>query len=210
MFDAISSAVIGGRSSDVTSLVQRALDEGKDAADILEYGLIAGMTVVGVRFRNNDIFVPEVLVAARAMKSGLTLLEPIFANQGVMPAGTVVIGTVKGDIHDIGKNLVATMLRGAGFKVIDLGINVAADTFCDAVLEHQPDVLALSALLTTTMPQMRVTIEALHARGLRVPVIVGGAPLTDEFAESIGADAYGKTATDAVEIALRYVEEAAA
>ena len=163
------------------------------------------MSVIGARFRANEIFVPEVLVAARAMKAGLALLDPIFAERGVPPAGKVVIGTVKGDIHDIGKNLVATMLRGAGFQVIDLGINVPADEFCLAIEEHAPDTVALSALLTTTMPQMRTVIEAIRGRGFDTPVMVGGAPLSAQFARSIGAAAYGRTATDAVDIALGMV-----
>ena len=187
------------------SLVQGALDAGADPADLLEHGLIAGMSVIGARFRANEIFVPEVLVAARAMKAGLALLDPIFAERGVPPAGKVVIGTVKGDIHDIGKNLVATMLRGAGFQVIDLGINVPADKFCLAIEEHAPDTVALSALLTTTMPQMRTVIEAIRGRGFDTPVMVGGAPLSAQFARSIGAAAYGRTATDAVDIALGMV-----
>ncbi|HEX6559187.1 MAG TPA: corrinoid protein [Longimicrobiales bacterium] len=208
MFEAISSAVISGRSSDVNSLVQQALDSGTDAADILEHGLIAGMAVVGVRFRANEIFVPEVLIAARAMKAGMDLLEPVFTARGLPPAGTIVIGTVKGDIHDIGKNLVATMLRGAGFNVVDLGINVPAEKFCAAIAEHQPAAVALSALLTTTMPQMRVTVDAIRAAGHSTYIMVGGAPLNADFASSIGASAYGRTATDAVDIALQLVQPA--
>lgn len=203
-FSLIRDALIEGRSADVEAHTKAALEAGSSAADILEHGLIAGMAVIGTRFRENEIFVPEVLIAARAMKAGMSVLEPQFAAEGIVSAGTVVIGTVKGDIHDIGKNLVSVMLRGAGFNVVDLGVNVGADVFCRAVDEHAADMVALSALLTTTMPQMRVTIEALRKRE-RVPrIMVGGAPVNAEFAADIGADAYGRNASDAVDIAASF------
>ncbi len=171
------------------------------ADKILEQGLIAGMNVVGTRFKNCEMFLPEVLTAARAMKAGVEQLEPLFAAAGVKPAGKILIGTVKGDLHDIGKNLVAIMLRGAGFEVIDLGVGVSAQKFLDAVVAHQPDIVGMSALLTTTMMQMKTNVTALTEAGVRgrVKVIIGGAPVTRAFAEEIGADAYGRNATDAVD-----------
>lgn len=203
-FSQIRDALIEGRAADVDAHIRAALNTGVSAADILEHGLIAGMAVVGARFRENEIFVPEVLVAARAMKAGMSALEPQFAAEGIVSAGTVVIGTVKGDIHDIGKNLVSVMLRGAGFKVVDLGVNVAADVFCRAVDEHAADIVALSALLTTTMPQMRVTVDALRKRDCVLHIMVGGAPVNADFAADIGADAYGRNASDAVDIAASF------
>ena len=178
-----------------------AVAAGIAADTILEHGLIAGMNVVGVRFKNCEMFLPEVLTAARAMKAGVEQLEPLLVAAGVRPAGKVVIGTVRGDIHDIGKNLVAIMLRGAGFEIIDLGTGVPAQKFIDAVKAHQPDIVGMSALLTTTMMQMKSNIAALEEAGVRdqVRIIVGGAPLNKAFAEEIGADAYGRNATEAVE-----------
>jgi 5-methyltetrahydrofolate--homocysteine methyltransferase len=202
----IAQHLIDGHADDVSRLVRAALDEGIEAQTILEEGLIAGMTVVGVRFRNNEIFVPEVLVSARAMKAGLAHLEPIFSACGIPPVGTFVIGTVKGDIHDIGKNLVGMMLRGAGFKVIDLGVNTATQKFLDAIAEHQPEIVGMSALLTTTMGQMKINIDAFRAAGLNVKVMVGGAPVSVEYAERIGADAHGANATEAVEKALQLID----
>ena len=201
MISAIATAIINGESSETELRVHNALEAGIPATDILETGLIAGMAVVGRRFRDNEIFVPEVLVSARAMKAGLALLDPVLAREGLPSAGTVLIGTVKGDIHDIGKNLVATMLRGAGFKIVDLGINVTPERFCEEARATAADVIALSALLTTTMPNMQVTIDALRSAGIDTPVMVGGAPVTADFAQRIGAAAYGKHAADAVDIA---------
>jgi 5-methyltetrahydrofolate--homocysteine methyltransferase len=201
----IASHLIDGHADDVSRLVREALDAGIPAETILEEGLIAGMTVVGIRFRDNEIFVPEVLVSARAMKAGLAHLEPIFSECGIPPVGTVVIGTVKGDIHDIGKNLVGMMLRGAGFSIIDLGVNTTTQKFLDAIAEHSPQIVGMSALLTTTMGQMKVNIEAFRDAGLDVRVMVGGAPVSAEYAERIGADAHGANATEAVEKALALV-----
>jgi 5-methyltetrahydrofolate--homocysteine methyltransferase len=208
-FNEIAEAVIGGDAARVSSLVEAALAAGVPAADVLEHGLTAGMAVIGRRFRANEIFVPEVLVAARAMKAGLGHLEPIFSAAGVTPVATFVIGTVRGDIHDIGKNLVAMMLRGAGFSVVDVGVNVAPPAFVAAVQQHGAQLVGLSALLTTTMVQMRPTIDALRAASPDVKVLVGGAPVSPEFAASIGADGYGANATDAVERALELVGRAA-
>jgi 5-methyltetrahydrofolate--homocysteine methyltransferase len=205
---AIADALIVGKADKVDELTRAALDEGVPAEVILESGLIAGMKVIGVRFKNNEIFVPEVLVAARAMKAGLAHLEPIFAACGIQPVGRVVIGTVKGDIHDIGKNLVGMMMKGAGFEVIDLGVNTSLQKFVDAIEQHQPQILGMSALLTTTMGQMKVNIEAFRERGYldRMRVMVGGAPVSSEYAERVGADAHGKDAQDAVEKALKLLE----
>ncbi len=170
-------------------------------------GLVPGMAVVGVKFRDNIIFVPEVLVAARAMKAGMAYLEPILSASGIKPVGTVIMGTVKGDLHDIGKNLCIMMLRGAGFTVHDLGVDTKAEAFIDAVVEHGAQILGMSALLTTTMPNMGKTIEAFEEAGLRgeVKVMVGGAPLNQEFADEMGADGYGKDAMACVDLAKRLI-----
>jgi 5-methyltetrahydrofolate--homocysteine methyltransferase len=205
----IARAVIAGDAALVGTLVEAALAEGEAASAVLEHGLTAGMAVIGRRFRANEIFVPEVLIAARAMKAGLSQLEPILSAAGVAPVGTFVIGTVRGDIHDIGKNLVGMMLRGAGFSVVDLGVNVMPQAFVDAAKQHGAQLVGLSALLTTTMVQMRPTIDALRAASPDVKVLVGGAPVSPEFAASIGADGYGANATDAVERALELVGRAA-
>jgi 5-methyltetrahydrofolate--homocysteine methyltransferase len=201
----IADAVVRGDADAVDRLVARALAEGVGASAILEGGLTPGMAEVGRLFRANEVFVPEVLVAARAMKAGLAHLEPIFAETGVAPVGTCVLGTVQGDIHDIGKNLVGMMLRGAGFTVVDLGVNVSPSVFADAVLEHGAGVVGLSALLTTTMVQMRPTLGAIRAAAPGVSVMVGGAPVTADFAREIGADGYGANAADAVDLALGLV-----
>jgi 5-methyltetrahydrofolate--homocysteine methyltransferase len=204
----IAQALIDGKADVVSDLTQQALIAGVGADVILAEGLIAGMKVIGVRFKNNEIFVPEVLVAARAMKAGLAHLEPVFAACGIEPIGTVVIGTVKGDIHDIGKNLVRMMLRGAGFRVIDLGINTTLQKFCDAIEGHKPNLLGMSALLTTTMGQMKVNIDAFREKGYleRMRVMVGGAPVSREYAAKIGSDGYGKDASEAVSVALQLLD----
>ncbi len=204
----LSQALIDGKADAVSQLTRAALDEGVPAETVLEEGLIAGMKVIGVRFRDNIIFVPEVLVAARAMKAGLAHLEPIFAACGVQPVGRIVIGTVKGDIHDIGKNLVGMMMKGAGLEVIDLGVNTPLQKFCEAIDAHQPQLVGMSALLTTTMGQMQTNIAAFRERGYgdRIRVMVGGAPVSEEYARRIGADAWGKDASDAVEKALKLLE----
>jgi methanogenic corrinoid protein MtbC1 len=205
----LAGHLIDGHADEVSALTRQALDEGLAPADVLERGLIAGMRVVGERFRDNIIFVPEVLVAARAMKAGLAHLEPILAACGIEPIGTFVIGTVKGDIHDIGKNLVGMMLRGAGFRVVDLGVNTPLPKFLSAIEEHQPQIVGMSALLTTTMGQMKVNLEAFRQAGLfdRLRVMVGGAPLTEDYARAIGAHGYGKDATTAVARALDLLQE---
>jgi len=190
-----------GEDDQVALLVRRALDEGQDAVSILHDGLIAGMDVVSEQFREREIFLPDVLLAARAMYAGLGLLRPLLAKEGVPTAGTVVLGSVQGDLHDIGKNLVGIMLAGAGFDVVDLGNDVAPERFVDAACERGASVIGLSALLTTTMPVMKDVVELVKARGLqdRIKVIVGGAPVSDAWARQIGADAYGYDAASAVE-----------
>lgn len=186
----------------VEELVQEAIDEGLEAQSILNDGLVKGMDEVGRRFRENEYFVPDVLISAKAMKSGSELLKPLLAESGAKPLGTILVGTVEGDMHDIGKNLVVMMLEGAGFKVIDLGVNVTADKFAQALKDNPDAQLAgLSALLTTTMVNMSKTIEALKAVSGDVKVIVGGAPVTDSFAQEIGADGYASDASRAVDVA---------
>lgn len=196
----VYEAVIAGRAAMVENLVQEALDDGLNADTVLRQGLIPAMEEVGRRMREQEFFIPEVLIAARAMKAGLGPLKSRLGTSGLSPAGRVVLGTVKGDLHDIGKNLVGMMFEGAGFEVIDLGVDVAPEKFVDAVKEQGPDVVALSALLTTTMPAMKRTIDALEAAGLRrrVKVLVGGAPVTRQYADEVGADGYGDDASSAV------------
>ena len=192
-----------GLADEVTEGTRILLDRGWEATKVLEEALVAGMGIVGVDFRDGILFVPEVLMAANAMKAGMELLRPILAETGAKPIGKMVIGTVKGDIHDIGKNLVGMMMEGAGFEVVDLGINVEAERFVAALDEHEPDILGMSALLTTTMPYMKVVIDTLEAQGVRdrCTVLVGGAPLNEEFARHVGADAYCRDAAVAVETA---------
>ena len=203
----LSEALQRGIAKDVTALVQEALDYGVTAQRILVEGLLKGMGLLGVRFKNNEVFVPEVLIAARALNKGVELLKAKLIEEGVKPSGKVIIGTVKGDLHDIGKNLVKMMMEGAGFSVIDLGVDVSDESFVEAVKTHQPDILAMSALLTTTMNQMETVINALSSAGLRdkVKVMVGGAPNTQSFCEQIGADAYTPDAASAAETAKTFV-----
>jgi 5-methyltetrahydrofolate--homocysteine methyltransferase len=208
-FNELAQHIIDGHADDVARLTQQAVDEGHGPAEILEKGLIAGMTVVGIRFRDNIIFVPEVLVSARAMKAGMAILEPILTAWGIPPVGKVVIGTVKGDIHDIGKNLVGMMLKGAGFQVFDLGVNTSLAKFQSAIDQHQPELVGMSALLTTTMGQMKINIEAFDKAGLlsRMRVMVGGAPVSPDYAKAAGAHGYGRDAASAVDLALRLLDE---
>ena len=185
------------------------LARGWSAERVLGEALVDGMTVVGIDFRDGILFVPEVLLAANAMKGGMTILKPLLAETGAKPVGTMVIGTVKGDIHDIGKNLVAMMMEGAGFDVYDIGINNSVEEYLAALERHKPDILGMSALLTTTMPYMKVVIDALKDQGLRQKymVMVGGAPLNQEFGDAVGADAYCRDAADAATTAIRLVSE---
>jgi 5-methyltetrahydrofolate--homocysteine methyltransferase len=199
----MASSLYAGEDEEVAELVQEALDQGLAPAEILSSGLIAGMDEVGKDFKAGDLFVPEVLIAARAMSAGMDVLRPLLAESDVSSAGKFVIGTVKGDLHDIGKNLVKMMLEGAGFETIDLGTDVEPAAFVDAVREHRPNFVGMSALLTTTMVNMKTTIEALEEAGLRegIKIMVGGAPVTDPFAREIGADAYAPDAASAVDVA---------
>ncbi len=207
-FRQIADALKAGNAPKVKQMVQTAVDQGLEPSDIVNKALIVGMGEIGELFKNNEVYVPEVLIAARAMKAGLELLRPLLAEKDVKPLGKVVIGTVKGDLHDIGKNLVAMMLEGAGFEVIDLGIDVDTDKFVNAVKDTKADAVAMSALLTTTMPVMKEIIDAIKLAGLRdqVKILVGGAPVTHEFAAEIGADGYAPDAASAADLAKQLIE----
>lgn len=201
-FQNLAQAVIGANQQGVKEITRSMIDGGVDPVRIINEGLIPGMNVVGVRFKAGDMFVPEVMMSAKAMSVGIEMVKPLIA-EGDMPSqGTVVMGTVKGDLHDIGKNLVIMMLESAGFKVIDLGVDVPADTFVKAVKEHRAQIVGLSALLTTTMLAMKATLETLRQEGVtdRVKVIIGGAPVSQEFADQIGADGYAPDAAAAAEL----------
>ena len=200
----LSLAVEKGKRNDAKALAQALLDEGMQPLDIVEKGLVPGMSAIGEKFKNNEVFVPEMLIAARAMKEAMQLLEPLLAKAGIKPNYTVVIGTVQGDLHDIGKNLVAMMLKGANFGVVDIGTNVPPEKFVAAVKENNAAILALSALLTTTMPAMKTAVEAVRAAGLKdLKIIVGGAPVTQDYSDEIGADGYSADAASAVDLALK-------
>ena len=198
-----------GLKEEIAEGTEILLDRGWSAEKVLSTALVDGMTVVGIDFRDGILFVPEVLLAANAMKGGMSILRPLLAETGAKPVGTMVIGTVKGDIHDIGKKRVAMMLEGAGFEVYDIGINNAVEDYVAALERHKPDILGMSALLTTTMPYMKVVIDALKEKGLRDDyiVMVGGAPLNEEFGEAVGADAYCRDAAEAATTAVRLVQE---
>ncbi|TVR55664.1 MAG: cobalamin-binding protein [Spirochaetaceae bacterium] len=200
----ISEALQKGRAQDVKTLVQQAIDAKTPVREILEDGLMAGMGIIGEKFKNNEVYVPEVLIAARAMNGGIELIRPLLVEAGVKERGTVVIGTVKGDLHDIGKNLVKMMVEGKGMKVIDLGTNVTADAFVAAAKEHSAQIIACSALLTTTMGEMKEVVQKAKDAGLRdaVKIMVGGAPVTQNFCDTIGADAYAPDAASAADSAL--------
>ncbi len=198
-----------GEIEEVKTLVQEALDAGESAERVLREGLIPAMDRVGVRFKNGELYIPEVLLAARAMHAGMAILKPILSKSTETIAGKVLIGTVKGDLHDIGKNLVVMMIEGGGFDVIDLGIDVPASRFVEAVKEHRPQVVGMSALLTTTMVEMKKTIQALEEAGQkgRVKIIVGGAPVTEDFAKDIGADGYAPDAAVAVDVVRSWISK---
>jgi len=205
LLEQIAAGIIEGNIQGVTELVQKALDQGSAAGQILEAGLILGMNEVGKRFKAGEMFIPEVLRSAKTMHTGQEILRPLLAAGGTLPAGKIVLGTVQGDLHDIGKNLVGMMCEGAGFEVIDLGINLEPDKFVQAIKAHQPVVVGMSALLTTTMQAMGRTLKAIEDAGLRnkVKVIIGGAPVDAEFAERIGADGYSPNAVSAAELAKK-------
>lgn len=203
---AISEALQRGDRNKVAELVQQAVDEKIDPKTILDEGLIAGMSIIGGKFKRNEVYVPEVLIAARAMHGGMSILEPLLAAGGVQPIGRIILGTVKGDLHDIGKNLVGMMLKGGGFEVQDLGTDVPAEKFVEAAKASDKSIVAMSALLTTTMPQMAEVIKALKAAGLdSVKVMIGGAPVTQSYADEIGANGYSADAASAVDTAKELV-----
>jgi len=199
----ISENLMKGKANDVKALVEKALAENVAPAAILNEGLLSGMGVIGERFKKNEVYVPEVLIAARAMKAGMQILQPRLVTAGVKPRGTAVIGTVKGDLHDIGKNLVGMMLEGAGFKVVDAGIDVSPDKFVQTARDNGAQVIGVSALLTTTMTNMKSLVEAVKAAKLKVKVMIGGAPVTQAFCDEIGADGYAPDAASAADLAKR-------
>ncbi len=201
----LANFVINGKANEAKEAVAKALEEGLPVEDILNKGLIAGMEVVGEKFKNNEFYVPEVLIAARAMKWAMEVLEPKLKDAGVEPIASIALGTVKGDLHDIGKNLVAMMLQGAGFNVVDLGIDVPPEKFVEAARDQGCQLVGLSALLTTTMPQMKNVVEALKEAGLDAKVIIGGAPVTQNYADEIGADGYAPDAATAVDVCKRLI-----
>jgi 5-methyltetrahydrofolate--homocysteine methyltransferase len=202
-YESLATALINGKAPLVREITEKAIAAGESPQDILNKGLVAGMSVVGEKFKNNEFYVPEVLIAARAMKSAMEVLKPKLAETGVEPIAKIAIGTVQGDLHDIGKNLVAMMMEGAGFDIIDLGVDVKSDKFVASAKEQGVTLLCLSALLTTTMPAMKETIQALKDAGVRdgVKVMIGGAPVTKSYADEIGADGYAPDAASAVDIA---------
>ena len=207
LFEKLAERLMAGKIDEVKELSQQALDQGAAPRDIIDKGLLAGMDVVGKRFKAGDMFIPEVLLCARCMHGAMDILKPLLSEADSAGVGVYVIGTVEGDLHDIGKNLVSMMLQGAGFEVIDLGVNISPQKFVDAVNEHKPAVLGLSALLTTTMPKMEETINALKEAGIRdqVKIMAGGAPVTQAFVDEIGADAYGANAASATEKAKELI-----
>lgn len=209
MLETIKGMVVGGKFKDIEKQVQQAIDGGIDLERLINESLISAMDIVGKRFADGDIYVPEMLVSATTMKRGLDIIKPLLVEGEAENRGTIVMATVKGDLHDIGKNLVTMMMEGAGFKIIDLGVNVGVGDLIDRVNKENADILGLSALLTTTMPEMEKVIETLAAEGLKdqVKIMVGGAPIDQRFAENIGADGYGEDAAEAVQLARRLVAE---
>ncbi len=207
ILEEIALKLQNGKTKDIKALVPQALEAGIPAKQILDEGLLAGMSVVGVKFKNNEIFVPEVLIAARALKAGSEILKPHLVSADIQPSGKVILGTVKGDFHDIGKNLVKMMMEGKGFEVIDLGVDVAPEAFVSAAKEQNADIIACSALLTTTMAEMKNVVDLCVAEGIRdqVKIMIGGAPITDEYCREIGADAYTNDAATAAETAVTLV-----
>ena len=204
-FKGMAEGLIAGDAGKVKNLVQAAVKEGVPPKKILDEGLISGMEVVGIRFKNCEIYVPEVLVSARAMHAGMDIIEPLLAKSGIKARGTFVVGTVKGDLHDIGKNLVAMMLKGSGWKVVDLGVDVDPEKFVQTAIEEDADVIGLSALLTTTMVNMKSVIELAKNKDCKSKVVVGGAPLTQSYADEIGANGYAPDAATAVEIVNKLI-----
>ena len=195
----IAQNIVSGEAEQVKSLTQQALNENTTALDILDKGLVAGMTIVSEKFKSNEMFIPEVLVSAKAMKAGMEIIKPLLAEANIEPKGKVVIGTIQGDLHDIGKNIVAMLLEGAGFEVVDLGADVPIDNFIQSVKKEDADIVGMSALLTTTMVNMKAVIEGLDEK---VKVMIGGAPVTQTFADQIGAHGYAPDASDAIDLAI--------
>jgi 5-methyltetrahydrofolate--homocysteine methyltransferase len=207
IYERLSTAVLEGDAEKTRQLTEKGIEQGLEPKDILDNGLVVGMDEVGVRFKRGDMFVPEVLMSADAMSAGLEIIKPLLAASGTKLAGKILMGTVKSDLHDIGKNLVSMMCEGAGFEIINLGFNVDPEKFVTAIKAHQPDIVGMSAMLTTTMRAMGQTIKAIEEAGLRdqVKIFVGGAPVDAAFAERIGADGYGSNAPSGVELAKQFV-----
>jgi len=205
----LGNAVIKGNVAEVQDLTNRALDEDAEPMEIIKEGLIKGMNVVGQRFKKGDMFVPEVLMAAKAMKGGMNIVKPLVVEGDMPSAGKVMLGTVSGDLHDIGKNLVGMLMESGGLELVNLGVDITAEEFATEVREHKPDVLGMSALLTTTMLEMKNTIEVLEEEGLRddLKIIIGGAPVTQDFADEIGADGWAPDAASAKDLAVELMEE---
>lgn len=201
----LCQSVVEGNVAQVKEQTQALVDAGTAPLDIINEGLIAGMNIVGPRFKNGEMFVPEVLMCAKAMAGGMEIVKPLLSDKDMPSKGTIVLGTVEGDLHDIGKNLVGMMMEGAGFKVVDIGIDIAPQTFIEAIKEHNPQIVAMSALLTTTMVAMKNTIDLIKEEGLKVKCIVGGAPVSQEFANQIGADGYAADAASAAELCTKLV-----
>jgi 5-methyltetrahydrofolate--homocysteine methyltransferase len=207
IYERLATAVLEGDAEKAEKLTKRGIEQGLGPKDVLDNGLVVGMDEVGARFKRGDMFVPEVLMSADAMTAGLEVIKPLLAASGAKLAGKILMGTVKADLHDIGKNLVSMMCEGAGFEIINLGFNVPPEKFVEAIKEHKPDIVGMSAMLTTTMRAMGYTIKAIEEAGLRdqVKIFVGGAPVDAEFADRIGADGYGSNAPTGVEVAKRFV-----
>jgi 5-methyltetrahydrofolate--homocysteine methyltransferase len=205
ILEQMAADLMKGKANDVKAAVEQALSDGMEPGTILNEGLLSGMSVIGARFKRNEVYVPEVLIAARAMKAGMEVLQPRLVSAGVEPKGTAVIGTVKGDLHDIGKNLVCMMLEGGGFKVIDIGIDVSPEKFVEEAKAHDADVLGISALLTTTMTNMKAVVEAVKASGIKAKVMIGGATVTQAYCDEIGADGYASDAASASDLAASFL-----
>ncbi len=201
----MAALLMKGKAKDVQALVEQALADGIEPQKILTEGLLSGMGIIGERFKKNEVYVPEVLIAARAMKAGMEILQPALTSGGIEPRGTAVVGTVKGDLHDIGKNLVCMMLEGAGLKVVDIGIDVPPETFVEAAKENKAQVIGISALLTTTMTNMKAVVDAVKESGISAKTMIGGAPVTQAFCDEIGADGYAPDAASAADLAVSFL-----
>jgi 5-methyltetrahydrofolate--homocysteine methyltransferase len=205
VLEQMAADLMKGKANDVKAAVQQALDDGLEPGTILTEGLLSGMGIIGERFKKNEVYVPEVLIAARAMKAGMEILQPKLASAGIEPSGTAIVGTVKGDLHDIGKNLVCMMLEGAGLKVVDIGIDVDPAKFVEEAKANNADVIGVSALLTTTMTNMKAVVDAVKASGITAKVMIGGAPVTQAFCDEIGADGYAADAASAADLASSFI-----